>query len=414
MLQNKGGNEHDGSNSNHEKTSSNKTPSNGDSLHTLNADPQNASQNQNTANQNDPNQATTDNVNHNSSTDQIQLSVSAEDGSLLTASLSTVIAAACDALYDDIYNMTHGEIAVAATNQDDTNDADFLTSLSNNGSNGNAGDINNSNPLSFLSQQNNFQMHKMSSLSFAQRRSELGMRLAGHSRSVFHLSALLSHYQVEPLKSSQMTLSQKRNRHNSQNSPAKCVRVASETLKYVRNAWIRADEAQDALYFSHGALWGERRSCADIYGALDMICATMNNHNNNNNDNNPGNKSELAKKDITENSQGGTWVDFPRGLGLQTDRYEGSREFTRSKTETLARLQGAIRRKLVLGEIGYFKNNPLEQLKWRVILEKTGGVIKLTHGEGKIKSGVNDSKLSKIFPIEARVTVLSEDVDAEW
>lgn len=361
----------------------------------------------------------------------IQLSVSAEDGSLLTASLSTVIAAVCDELYDDIYNMTHGEIPVAI-NQEDTSNLDTSTH-SPNPSNPSTGGPPNAASMppgfpNFLSQQNNFQMQKMSSLSFAQRRHELGMRIARHSRKLFHLSALVSSYLDNNENS----------KNNGYSKAADCVRVASESLKHVRNAWIRADEAQDALYFSHGGLWRERRSCADIYGALDMICSESFSKL-------PTEKKTTPTESVDEDTErtkqtvestnastsaragetkklvkGGTWTDFPRGLGLQTDRYEGSQENARSMKETLHRLRGAVRRKLVLGEVGSNsqKDAPNGNLKWRVVLERSGGVVKLTHGTGKIKIGVpvedNNPKKGKMFPIEARLTVLNEDVDAEW
>ena len=45
---------------------------------------------------------------------RLELSINPEDGSLLTAPLLNVVMAATDGLYNDLYNMVHGQLEVTS------------------------------------------------------------------------------------------------------------------------------------------------------------------------------------------------------------------------------------------------------------------------------------------------------------
>lgn len=137
---------------------------------------------------------------------------------------------------------------------------------------------------------------------------------------------------------------------------------------------------------------------------------------------------------------GGRWPDFPTDVALAVDRYETSKEKAYSPSELKARLASAVRRKLVLGEVGAFgtlgssRGNESaadgeRPLPWRVVLGKGGGHVRLTHGAPRTVSTAealrqqslaeeNDSESSSSnlqqYPMEANLSVLSERPDAPW
>jgi len=150
----------------------------------------------------------------------LELSLNPEDGSLLTAPLSTVLLSATDGLYSDLYQMAHGEIEVAHANEDES--GALLTK------------------------------EKMSNLSFAQRRHELAWRLAQHAKALSHVSGLTA-------------------AAASSKDFAQSTRVSTKALQHARTAWVQADEAQDALYFFHAQLFPARQAPHDVYGALDLL-----------------------------------------------------------------------------------------------------------------------------------------------
>ena len=276
---------------------------------------------------------------------RLELSLSPEDGSLLTSPLSTVLISATDGLYTDLYNMAEGELEVPATK------APTAAADSEQGGD----DLNESNHAP----NHGLKKERMSNLSFAQRRHELGWRLAQHGKALTHVAALTAAS------------------HSTEFATA--TRVSTKALQHARTAWVQADEAQDALYFFHAQLFPARQAPQDIYGALDML-------------------------------KRGQWDDLPTDLQLIMDRYENSKEHDWSPQEVKERWQMAVRDKLIRGEVGYFKQHPPPMPSlWKVAIN--GGIVRLTHGTPKqLSSG--DTKL--IYPVEAHMTVLSTTVPAQW
>ena len=312
---------------------------------------------------------------------RLEPSVSLADGSLLCTPLSTVILAACNELYEDLLTLTHGTVQVMTTKAGAASAGDTSSQTSEGGGGG-----------------NEYRQHqvKMSSLSYAQRRHELTTRLAVHIKSISHATALVSAFcgdyaKLEgPLTATDNSLIDKLVKNSSRSSNGllgECIRVSDQALQHVFEAWSMADEAQDALYFSHGSLWNARKQCHDIIGAMDVYLS-------------------------------GTWRDIPSDVELQVDPYDKSTEKHYTKPEILSRLQACVRRKLVNSEIGEAKlNNKMNEFLWEnIILEQNGGSIKLTYGGqfgGKLKSGQSKRQLGfeenienipRVYPIEARLT----------
>ena len=158
---------------------------------------------------------------------RLELSLNHENGSLLTAPLSTVLLAASDGLYSDLYNMVHGELEVTAANVEgmDQDTANTMTSA--------------------------LKKEKMSNLSFAQRRHELAWRLAQHGKALTHVAALTA--------------------ASASTEFSRYIQISTKALQHARTAWVQADEAQDALYFFHAQLFPARQAPHDIYGALDLL-----------------------------------------------------------------------------------------------------------------------------------------------
>mmetsp|Transcript_19587 Transcript_19587/g.35557 ORF Transcript_19587/g.35557 Transcript_19587/m.35557 type:complete len:847 (-) Transcript_19587:44-2584(-) len=158
---------------------------------------------------------------------RVELSLNPEDGSLMTAPLSTVLLTATDGLYSDLYKMAHGEIDVAHAKEDTVMASEnHTTGLT--------------------------RKEKMANLSFAQRRHQLAWRLAQHSKALSHVAGLTA---------------------ASASSPdfALATKVSTKALQHARTAWVQADEAQDALYFFHAQLFPARQAPHDVYGALDVL-----------------------------------------------------------------------------------------------------------------------------------------------
>ena len=259
---------------------------------------------------------------------RLELSLNPQDGSLLTAPLSTVLLAATDGLYTDLYQMAHGELDVAHAMDDDQSSA-------------------------VLSKE------KMSNLSFAQRRHELGWRLAQHSKGLAHVAALTA---------------------AAASGSQEATRVSTKALQHARTAWVQADEAQDALYFFHAQLFPARRAPHDVYGALD-----------------------LAK---------GKWKDMPTDMELQMDPYQASVEKKWTAKQVAERWHMAVRNKLLTGEVAWMKRTN-QQVLWNISLE--GGLVKLTHGKqaatGKSSVEAHLSVLSTAQ--DAEWTLLSIEVAAQ-
>jgi hypothetical protein len=164
---------------------------------------------------------------------------------------------------------------------------------------------------------------------------------------------------------------------------------------------------------------------------------------------------------------GGRWPDFPMDVALAVDRYATSAECSYAVPELRARLASAVRGKLVLGEVGAFgaagsrgggttagvpstmpppnceravvggrgsggAGRDSKPLPWRVVLEGGGGSVRLTHGAPRTAStaealrrtspgegggdGDDDCSIARLreYPMEARLSVLSEDPSAPW
>ncbi len=260
----------------------------------------------------------------------IELSLNPEDGSLLTAPLSTVLLSATDGLYSDLYKMAHGEIDVAQDAKED------VLSENNQVSGGLA------------------RKEKMANLSFAQRRHQLAWRLAQHSKALSHVSGLTAASASTP-------------------DFAQATKVSTRALQHARTAWVQADEAQDALYFFHAQLFPARQAPHDVYGALDVL-------------------------------QRGEWRDLVTDMKLKTDPYQGSQEYTWTSQQVAEQWHLAVQRKLLTGEVGYYrKQQPSLKRLWNISL--TGGIVTLTQ--------IGNDGTTK-YPIEAHVTVLSTAEHAEW
>lgn len=395
-----------------------------------------------------------------------------ETGALATASLSMIINAATDALYQDLFDLVHGEIKIESVSAGSHASATTVGSGDNKGEGGegsgssgrheshaamsvegkltaaalgvnNFGDsaapsaaTSSANPNDVILET---RKQRMANLSFAQRRHELTRRIVQHTKSVAHVYALTA---ASLPKSHSAVMQQKVLRTNpSQLTAAKIhdpsprlgamVEVSSDALQFVKSRWVSQDEAQDALYFHHDSLWKARAHCHDVLGALCVLST-------------PG-----------SNGGGGRWPDFPTDVALAVDRYATSKEKAYPASELQARLASAVRRKLVLGEVGAFgtrgslsksslaacdmerTEGDTQPLPWRVILAKGGGSIRLTFGDprsvsttatlrqqstaeyivsaeaGNTNNNIDSPTLQQ-YPIEARLSVLSEDSSAPW
>lgn len=161
---------------------------------------------------------------------RLELSLNPEDGSLLTAPLAHVLLTATDGLYQELYQMTQGELDVITAAQAPEADEEGAASA----------------PTA-----TNQERKRLSDLSFAERRHEIAWRLAQHGKGLQHVAALCA-------AAASSNLSQQ-------------VRVSSTALQHSRTAWVQADEAQDALYFFHAQLFPVRAAPHDVYGALDVL-----------------------------------------------------------------------------------------------------------------------------------------------
>lgn len=292
---------------------------------------------------------------------RLDLSVSPWDGSLLTTPLSLVLNAATESLYSDIHDM--------ATNKPITLYQPSTTKEDNRM------------PYSTKAE-------PMSSLSFQQRRHVLASRISRHIKAISHVSALVSSNlptsgtESSSSLSSSLQASVKPNIYTMAQIPPEnelnhVTQLASKALEHVRTSWVSADIAQDALYFHHDSLWKMRAHPHDVLGAMDVYLK-------------------------------GRWTDMSRDVRLE-DKYLDSVERSWSKTELKERFRSVVRRKLVLGEIG----NPRQEdsqsdFKWNVTLEQDGTIVRLYHGEPRIEGS------EKVYPIEAKLTVLSEENPAPW
>ena len=202
---------------------------------------------------------------------RLELSLNPEDGSLQTAPLLHVLLAATDDLHRDLYSAAHGELLVSADEGP--------------------------------------QNERLSNLSFAQRRHELAWRLAQHTKGLTHVAALTAHASV------------------THTPPARTA------LQHARQAWLQADEAQDALYFFHAQLFPARAAPHDVYGALDVLLR-------------------------------GKWTDLPTDLQLSTSTSTPMQSAAEWKQEWYT----LVRRKLLQDDVTHH---------WKASLQ--GGVLHLTH-----------------------------------
>jgi hypothetical protein len=160
-----------------------------------------------------------------------------------------------------------------------------------------------------------------------------------------------------------------------ENELSQITQVASQALEHVRTSWVSADTAQDALYFHHDSLWKMRSHPHDVLGSMDVLLK-------------------------------GRWADLSKDIKLQ-DKFLDSVERSWGKEEAKERLISAVRRKLVLGEVGMMRERN-DELFWKIILENTGTAVRLVHGKPRVEGSI------EVYPIEARVTILSEQDPAPW
>jgi hypothetical protein len=390
---------------------------------------------------------------------RLDLSVNPSDGTLLTAPLSLIINTATDALYHDLHTMTNGVITLTAPSNNATkasaaNAAAAASSNDPSAANA-AGATNDASALSSARASSLFTTNQesMSNMSFIQRRHVLASTLAKHIQSISHISALVAanlftsgtastnsststttaaNTSTSSRSSSIFSskLSKKQPHLNlytmSQTPPenelSSIAIATSQALDHIRTSWVNADETQDALYFHHDTLWKVRNHPHDVLGALDVIMK-------------------------------GQWPDMSNDICLKSDGYRDSEEGKWDEVETRERLKSTIRRKMILGEIGMFHSSPSpsslslsssipqqqenktnkNQFWWNVVLEQNGTVVRLFHGrpfvvqknkheqnlkeENKHGSKTKTATTTKqkiIYPIEARVTVLSENHPAPW
>ena len=237
-----------------------------------------------------------------------------ETGALATAPLSTVVNSATDALYQDFYNLVHGDINIvsvaanastaggageggdaantnASTSAADNNAATSVEEKLTAAALGGAANDSNTNtqsttPTAASANPNDAVLEtrkqRMANLSFAQRRHELTRRIVQHTKSLAHVHALTasslpkSHsaiLQQKALKthSSLATSSTVAKIHDPPPRLGATVQVSSDALQFVKSQWISQDEAQDALYFHHDGLWKARAHCHDVLGALCVL-----------------------------------------------------------------------------------------------------------------------------------------------
>ncbi|KAL3796692.1 hypothetical protein HJC23_009992 [Cyclotella cryptica] len=376
-----------------------------------------------------------------------------ETGALATAPLSTVINAATNELYQDFYNLVHSDITIVSV----SGGGDAPVSSGAKSPSGKTEESPAPAAATAAAPATN-EPHqisrklRMSALSFAQRRHELSRRLLLHTKSISHAYALCA----SSLPNSHAALL--RSRRGAFPRLGATVEASSDALSYVRGAWNAQDEVQDALYFHHDGLWRSRGHAHDVLGALCVLGgagwdAAVDGRGNENGD---GEKDGRAR-------EGGYWPDFPTDVALAVDRYEISKEKGYGVKELRARLSSAVRRKLVLGEVGWFGsaaasasdfNAPLDgetcyftrdtdgtPLPWRVTIEPGGGAIRLTYGmprtvstaealrqqsmahaqthadtsdNAKEMSDHNQHNNLQQYPMEARLSVLSESPNAPW
>ena len=306
---------------------------------------------------------------------RLELSLDPTDGSLMTAPLLSVVMAATDGLYNDLYQMAHGQVEIGAGQQageekeegnDDGGGAGGTTTDSTAAGGGAADD-----PSQQPQQQTTHE--KMSSLSFAQRRHELSWRMASHGKVLTQVAALTAAAANTDLSD--------------------VTQVSTRALQHARTAWVQADEAQDALYFFHAQLFPARQAPHDIYGAVDTLL-------------------------------GKAWNDLPQDLQLTIDRYEQSQEKVWPPREVADQWHMAVRDKLLLGEMGWMELNGIH-VPWKISVR--GGIVRLTHGQPKTTSLLSqDNNITTegeesgrttaktVYPLEAVVTVLSTSQPAVW
>ena len=265
----------------------------------------------------------------------LELSLNPVDGSLLTIPLSQVLLATTDSLYQDLYNMAHGEmdVTIAAQSEAAGGGGDTTTDGTSGAGGGGGAGASSSGGGGGTHHENDSmaqatRRERMSNLSFAQRRHELAWRLTQHGRALQQVAGLTA--------------------ATASSDFGQQVQVSSTALQHARTAWVQADEAQDAMYFFHAQLFPARAAPHDVYGALDVHLA-------------------------------GQWYDLPSDLRLAADRYETCPESAYSKQQVKEHWQMAVREKLLTGEVADRKRRRNKRTP-RFSLSLRGGVLELRHG----------------------------------
>ena len=295
---------------------------------------------------------------------RLELSVNQEDGSLLTAPLSTVLLAATDGLYTDLYNAAHGELDVTTAAQQGEGDDDDNAATA---------------AATAAAAAATTKKERMSNLFFAQRRHELAWRLVQHGKGLTHVAALTA--------------------ANASTDFSTATRVSTKALQHARTAWVQADEAQDALYFFHAQLFPARQLPHDIYGALDVqligkwldmptdLRLTVDRFQ-------TSREARWSSKEVAERWQMAVRNKLLTGeVAWMRRRQQQQQQQQQQQTKT-----------------------PIAKPLWNVSLK--GGLVRLTHGTPKTPiaagGGAQQQPQPPVYPIEALLTVLSTSTPSEW
>ncbi|KAL3788547.1 hypothetical protein ACHAW5_009393 [Stephanodiscus triporus] len=438
-----------------------------------------------------------------------------ETGELATAPLSTVVNAATDALYQDLYSLVHGEIAIVSVASSSSPSSEAGGGGGGGGGTAGGGESKQRGGRASSSSSSSSaaasvegklvaaalgvvvdpsavandpgaaqsstaataaaksatapssavlletRRQRMANLSFARRRHELARRVLRHSRSIAHVHALVAsslpvpaarrgadHHPAAPAGARSSSSSGGGvSIGTTTTSLGDAVRASSDALRLARAGTSSLDEAQDALYFHHDGLWKARAHCHDVLGALCVLSTTT--------------PAPADRDGDGVGGGGGRWPDFPADVALAVERYATSAERSYPAPELRARLASAVRGKLVLGEVGEYgvarttttttmsssssssssssheirrgdddgrrrTSGYARPLPWRVALEGGGGSVRLTHGAPRYDDRNDDDddddeddrgsarRVARRYPIEARLSVLSEDASASW
>ncbi|KAL3821806.1 LOW QUALITY PROTEIN: hypothetical protein ACHAXA_003308 [Cyclostephanos tholiformis] len=210
--------------------------------------------------------------------------------------------------------------------------------------------------------------------------------------------------------------------------------ASSDALHIARVEMTSQDEAQDALYFHHDGLWKARAHHHDVYGALCVLST-------------PGPTDGPPRPPPSGDDD-----DDDDDVTMRDDDDDDDDDDARVEAGGGGGMGGGGGGgggwKLVLGEVGEASSNDdtghgngrvWDKLPWRVVLEDGGGSVRLTYGaprELSTAEALRDALVDddddddehehdrtrpsrratarRQYPMEARLSVLSEEESAPW